>query len=122
MKYRMHVSEEAAAMAVIENTETIADTAETDPAFIETMIDPGYIIDGGIRIRSGFYLHVDVDLFYFTAIPQQNRVAQTTDQSQSVDPFQKIPVQLQESRKIKLNELHYFDHPMFGLMVQVSRL
>ena len=86
------------------------------------MIDPGYIIDGGIRIRSGFYLHVDVDLFYFTAIPQQNRVAQTTDQSQSVDPFQKIPVQLQESRKIKLNELHYFDHPMFGLMVQVSRL
>lgn len=106
-----------AAIEVISGEPTI-----NEPAFIETIIDPGYIVDGAIRIRSGFYLHVDVDLTYFTAIPQQNRIVQTSDQQQSNDPFQKFPVQLQETRKIKLNELHYFDHPMFGLIIQVSRL
>lgn len=27
-----------------------------------------------------------------------------------------------EKRRIKLNEVHYFDHPKFGVLVQVSRL
>ena len=27
-----------------------------------------------------------------------------------------------EKRRLKLNERHYFDHPKFGLLVQVSRL
>lgn len=27
-----------------------------------------------------------------------------------------------EKRRLKLNEKHYFDHPKFGLLVQVSRL
>lgn len=121
------LTEEAEAMAAIEAetaaTEVISsEPTLNEPAFIETIVDPGYIVDGAIRIRSGFYLHVDVDLTYFTAIPQQNRIVQTADQVQNVDPFQKVPVQLQETRKIKLNELHYFDHPMFGLIIQVSRL
>ncbi|MCG8324602.1 MAG: peptidoglycan binding protein CsiV [Thiotrichales bacterium] len=29
---------------------------------------------------------------------------------------------IRESRKIKLNEVHYFDHPLFGALIQVSRL
>ena len=28
---------------------------------------------------------------------------------------------LRESRRMKLNELHYFDHPLFGLFMRVSR-
>lgn len=121
------LTEEAAAM-----TATDAETEATgvisseptlnEPAFIETIVDPGYIVDGAIRIRSGFYLHVDVDLFYFTAIPQQNRIVQSSEQLEVNDPFAKFPIQLKETRKIKLNELHYFDHPMFGLIIQVSRL
>jgi hypothetical protein len=30
-------------------------------------------------------------------------------------------VRLVESRRIRLNELHYFDHPLFGAIIQVSR-
>ena len=30
------------------------------------------------------------------------------------------PVRITEKRKIKLREVHYFDHPLFGLIVQVS--
>ncbi|WP_113955701.1 CsiV family protein [Arenicella xantha] len=29
---------------------------------------------------------------------------------------------MQEKRRLKLNEKHFFDHPKFGLLVQVSRL
>ena len=29
---------------------------------------------------------------------------------------------LTEKRRLKLNEKHFFDHPKFGLLVQVSRL
>jgi len=29
---------------------------------------------------------------------------------------------LEEKRRLKLNEKHYFDHPKFGLLMQVSRL
>ena len=101
---------------------TTTELIEDEPAFIESIAAPDYLIDGAVRIRSGFYLHVDVDLFYFAAIPEQNRIVQTMDVSETVDPFQKYPIQLKETRRIKLNELHYFDHPMFGMIIQVSRL
>lgn len=29
---------------------------------------------------------------------------------------------MREKRRLKLNEKHYFDHPKFGLLIQVSRL
>ena len=29
-------------------------------------------------------------------------------------------VRMKESRKIKLNELNYFDHPLFGVLLMVS--
>ncbi len=93
-----------------------------EPEFIENFPDPGYLIDGAVRVRSGFYLHVDVDLFYFTAIPLQNRIIKTEQEILNYDPFGTMPVRLQETRRIKLNELHYFDHPLFGLIIQVSRL
>lgn len=28
---------------------------------------------------------------------------------------------MQENRQLKLNELHYFDHPLFGLLIRVTR-
>ena len=30
-----------------------------------------------------------------------------------------VPVRLTETRKVKLREIHYFDHPLFGVIVQV---
>ena len=98
------------------------DDDENEPEFIEDIVDPGYLIDGAIRVRSGFYLHLDVDLSYFAAVPLQNRIVKTDEEIQAYDPFGALPVRLQETRRIKLNELHYFDHPLFGLIIQVSRL
>ncbi|MBL1142843.1 MAG: hypothetical protein HND53_12510 [Proteobacteria bacterium] len=100
----------------------VADTTESteEPAFIEEFNIPDRIIDGSIRIRSGFYLHADIDLSYFKQLPPENKVLRSSEESYS--GFDKTVIKLKETRKIKLNEIHYFDHPMFGVILQVSRL
>ena len=101
--------------------------------------EPGEpIFDGFIRIRSSLFLHVDVDINYFPEMFVQDDELETleisdegnikTELLQLDEDNQQVFVQptdyvrLKESRKIKLNEMHYFDHPMFGVIVQVSRL
>lgn len=103
-----------------ESVTPVAATTE-EPEFIEQFNMPNRIIDGSIRIRSGFYLHVDIDLSYFKQLPPENKVLRTSEESFS-GGFDKTVINLKESRKIKLNEIHYFDHPMYGVILQVSRL
>ncbi|MEM6998325.1 MAG: CsiV family protein [Pseudomonadota bacterium] len=98
----------------------VAKGAEEEPEFLDELIQPDRIIDGSIRIRSGFYLHADIDLSYFKKLPPENMVLRTSEESYS--GFDKTVIKLKETRKIKLNEIHYFDHPMFGVVLQVSRL
>lgn len=104
----------------VSETEVLAVELE-EPAFIEDIAMPDRIIDGSIRIRSGFYLHADIDLSYFTQHPSENKVLRSSEES-FISGFDKIEIKLKETRKIKLNEIHYFDHPMFGAILQVSRL
>lgn len=63
---------------------------------------------GSVRLRVTRFLHLDVDMAYFPPAADPDAAA--------------THVRLQESRKIKFNEVHYFDHPLFGVMVQVSRV
>ena len=86
-----------------------------------TLDDPLVQIEGGIRIRSAQFLHADVELYYFV-----NAVTESLLQYQSVNPdaVQDNSIhfaKLSESRRMKLNELHYFDHPVFGMILRVSR-
>ncbi len=55
--------------------------------------------EGVIRVKVGRLLHVDVDFLYY---------------------HEGSPVRLTETRKLKLREIHYFDHPLFGVILQVS--
>ncbi len=101
----------------------VAETNNIDdePEFIDELIQLNRILDGSIRIRSGFYLHADIDLSYFKDLPAENKILRTSEES-FVGTSDKTVIKLKETRKIKLNEIHYFDHPMFGVILQVSRL
>tara|TARA_R110002072_G_scaffold54332_3_gene142594 strand:+ start:9336 stop:10031 length:696 start_codon:yes stop_codon:yes gene_type:complete len=105
------------------STIPVAESAGLDdePEFIDDLMPLNRIIDGSIRIRSGFYLHVDVDFSYFKDLPAENKILRTSEES-FVGTTNKTVIKLKETRKIKLNEIHYFDHPMFGVILQVSRL
>lgn len=98
--------------------------ATEEPMFIEQLIRPRPEIDGAIRIRGGFYLHADVDLSRFRVIPPANKIPPAPPVYETAGPeaTQKTRLELKETRRIKLNEIHYFDHPMYGVILQVSRL
>ena len=92
-----------------------------EPNFIEDLTKTNKIIDGSIRIRSNFYLHVDLDLYYFKNVYNDNQMI-NEEVEFSDSSFKELTIELKESRKIKLNEIHYFDNPMYGVILQVSRL
>lgn len=56
-------------------------------------------IEGSVRVRTGRLLHVETDF---------------------LDHGQVEPVHINERRKVKFKELHYFDNPFFGIIVQVT--
>jgi hypothetical protein len=68
---------------------------------------------------------MDVDMAYFPEDPSVLATAPDAMQAQGqsgVVPPHADYVRMTQSRKIKLNELNYFDHPLFGVLLQVSRL
>lgn len=82
------------------------------------------LFDGTILVRSTRFLHVDVDIAYFPeSMPGANQeTGVDTENQEGIYHPHADYVRMRESRKIKLNELHYFDHPLFGVILQVSRI
>ena len=101
--------------------------------------NPEAKINGTVNLRGGHLLHLDVDLSYFVDLYTEE-VTSFTEENISIagEDIEKIDVeeievdeeiimsgtyaQMKETRRIKLNELHYFDHPLFGVIMRVTRL
>ncbi len=101
-----------------ESIESMNEISELSNEYYEP---PELIFDGTLRLRSSKFLHVDVDFAYFPeslAIEENN---QSADSNLFVEQ-QADYVRLTETRKIRLNEINYFDHPLFGVILRVSRL
>lgn len=73
------------------------------------------ILDGTVQVRVGRFLHVAVDMAYF---PNGAAAAPAPGTAVAVP----ASMRMQTRRKVLLNDLNYFDHPLFGMLVQVSRL
>ncbi len=56
-------------------------------------------VEGTVSLKVERLLHVTVDFLYY---------------------HDNLPVRLQETRGVKFREIHYFDHPLFGVLVQVT--
>ncbi len=59
------------------------------------------LLDGTLTLTRSRYLHLAVDLIY-------------------TDPKTGLAMQLKESRRMRSGELHYLDHPRFGVLVQAT--
>ena len=79
-------------------------------------------IEGTIRVSLSRFLHVDADLLYRKkmTVPAQNSGDPSSTFS-SKTPSQKIiTFRLTDTAKLRSNEAHYFDHPLYGVLVLVS--
>lgn len=82
------------------------------------------LFDGTLKIRSSLFLHVDMDMVLFRSpqtVPAPEQPVTDSGERLLPEPDDADYVRLTETRRIKLNELHYFDHPLFGVILQVSR-
>jgi hypothetical protein len=70
-------------------------------------------IEGSVTLVRERYLHLDVDLLLITA--GSPSPAQYSD-----SPVSKPIFRLREKRRIRSRELHYFDHPRFGMIAMVT--
>jgi len=74
---------------------------------------------GTVQLHLNRFLHVTVELEYHarstTPVPQQN-----VTYSDVLEEFSLPPIyELRTTRRTRSGELHYFDHPAFGLLVMV---
>ena len=73
-------------------------------------------VEGTIAFSVARFLHLKVNLWRLVSAPQTYDPTETKFES---------PVffyEIQESRRLALGEVHYFDHPKFGILVQIRRL
>ena len=96
--------------------------------------NPDAKINGTVNLRGGHLLHLDLDISYFLDLSTESVISFTEENiSAAGEEVEDIEVdeeiimsgtsaQMKETRRIKLNELHYFDHPLFGVIMRVTRL
>lgn len=75
-------------------------------------------LEGSLRLHLSRYLHLAVDLTYFNG-------DMTTPEHQFLSDALAVEVvplsfHLQESRRLRSGELHYFDHPVLGVVALVT--
>jgi Peptidoglycan-binding protein, CsiV len=75
---------------------------------------PGPRLRGTVRIYENQLVFAEVDL-QFASLPTTVRVPDGAVLSRPQ------VYRISEKRRIKLNEVHYFDHPYFGALIRVSR-
>ncbi|MCF6325069.1 MAG: peptidoglycan binding protein CsiV [Gammaproteobacteria bacterium] len=74
-------------------------------------------LTGTIKIHLGRYLHLEADLLYRSQIePLKNSTFfmnfDEIEQPQTL-------FRMHQKRRLRSGELHYFDHPMFGMLVKI---
>ena len=76
------------------------------PYPVRTLSDPGNDnVEGFVKLLRERFLHLDIDLFL------------RPDPAMSED--QRV-YHLQETRRVRSGEVHYFDHPKFGVIARVT--
>jgi hypothetical protein len=74
-------------------------------------------LEGGIKVSRSRYLHIDLDLL-LREISPQNEVSTEYYDSLSYSPF--LQYRMQAHRRMRSKELHYIDHPLMGVLVQIT--
>lgn len=86
--------------------------ADAEPEPVEAPFEDGYTapttqaeFQGTIRLHLARYLHVEPELWFTSTSAEGERFWVTIDQN----------------RRMRSDELHYLDHPLFGMLIRLTR-
>lgn len=84
-----------------------------------------HYVDGSFRLYRRRYLHVLADLVFYRSEPtvfppKEQQLAFHGGQQATPTPLPPSRFRLSEHRRMRSGELHYLDHPLFGLLVQIT--
>jgi hypothetical protein len=85
------------------------------PVVIEGGTEPGGVVEGTLRVILARYLHVEADLRY--------RHPEDVSDDAEIGDVLEAPrelYRLKESRRMRSKEVHYLDHPLFGVVVVIT--
>lgn len=99
--------------------------AESTPVLIESLPEEDYNsrLDGTLKFYKSRFAHVRLNLELERKIPLRLRekfAEQQRIELESLPEFWRF--QINEARKVKSKELHYFDHPIFGALFKIQYL
>lgn len=103
-------------------SQNAVDTKNAPTVLIENAQAGGTQMVGTIKLYKTRFAHVEVDLEFEKAIPSKIREAFSENQQLTLEDLPSHwRFNLKEARKIKGSELHYIDHPLFGVLVQLRK-
>jgi hypothetical protein len=83
----------------------------------------GDALTGQVRFYKNRYAHIELSLDMERRIPQKIREAFARHEGLEPDELPETwTFHLSETRKVKSNEWHYFDHPLFGALAVIRRV
>ena len=75
-------------------------------------------LDGTVRVVLGRYLHVFTDLVYRRPVDRNTNTESVISDKPGHDRVL-VDFPLKIHRKMRSKELHYIDHPLFGILVEI---
>ena len=133
---RLTLKDELAKMTTAQGYDVLAHFAWQQPAldrenakpilidqFVQRRRLESSILFGTIRMYQERFAHVDVHLELDRQIP--TRIRERFAEHQQIDSdwmTEGWRFQLNESRRVRYGQLHYLDHPIFGVLIKVDRV
>lgn len=119
----IYFKREVAAPPIIEEENISEQSTEIEQVEIKTTPS---ILEGILRVTLARYLHLEAELTFQDKLPEIN----VTD-----NPFSALDIQSerdkvekqgvvhlkQKRRRIRSNELHYIDHPVLGILINITQ-
>lgn len=84
---------------------------------------PIWQVDGYMKVFLKYinrvpYLHIDSDMFYRQPVPVTSKSSPAAPEQPE---YKLVSVPFKQLRRVISNQLHYFDHPLFGMVVEIRR-
>ncbi|REL27478.1 hypothetical protein DXX93_13525 [Thalassotalea euphylliae] len=99
-----------------------ADTAEAKALAAPAPPNQDWLLDGLFRLHLNHYLHITAD--FNVAVPysgeeKAEKYQDASEVSQNAFTFKLIP--FSQNKRVISKEVHYFDHPYMGMVLQIRR-